>query len=419
MYEQNQEGSARRTFGGKSGQWSVVSGQFSGQDPRPKTRDPSARLSVAAQRFLDEAVSVYGNRWRTVQGKTCSIWYLIEFVGRDPAVGELPADLLRRWVEWLRTTPAAPRKPWTMPKRITPETVAAFLSWPPERSQTLQRRSEQTLGRYIREARAFLAGLGLDVRLPKKRRGVPSRDHAPRLALPPPLVPAWSDIARWWSETLDPENGPARDSLRRRVVLMQGLVLCTGCRIGELLNARQDLVEEHYLLLHPDAVKTGQPRIIYLSCQALGIAQALRRWSADGQRWMFDVRGQADRFSGWTQSESSWHKKVSTCRRPSANDDQRQIARQRGKKHQQALRRACSTWLGRLDPAVERAQLGHGGGGVVEEYYQEILERMARCMEDQPVPLPAVPGWTWPAPIAAVQRTPERLYEQWRRLVEE
>ena len=46
------------------------------------------------------------------------------------------------------------------------------------------------------------------------------------------------------------------------------------------------------------------------------------------------------------------------------------------------------------------AQLGHGGGGVVEEYYQEILERMARCMEDQPVPLPAVPGWTWPAPIA-------------------
>ena len=44
---------------------------------------------------------------------------------------------------------------------------------------------------------------------------------------------------------------------------------------------------------------------------------------------------------------------------------------------------------------------------------------MAEAMDVDPLPLPALPGFAWPVPIVVELRTPERLYEQWRRLVEE
>jgi hypothetical protein len=356
-----------------------------------------------------------GNRLRTLQEYQTAIWYLIEFAGGDLAVADLPADFARRWIEWLRMTPARPRKAWTRPRRITPETVRAFLAWPGDRKPPSENpRREQTIGRYWRHGRPFLAALGLDVHLPRKRRGgAGGRDHAPRLALPPPLVPRRSEVVAWWQETLDARNGTARASLRRRVVLVQALCLLTGCRIGELLAARTGLVEGHWLLLHPEAVKTGRPRLLYVTRQALGIAQALRRWTESGQTLMFDVGAAgAERFAGWQHSESWWQKQVRRClpAAPAGGDPE---------KRHQALRKACSTWLDLRDPAAERAQLGHGRVDVVSAHYLDVLRRLPRRMERPPMRLPDLAGLTWPAPIDASRDVPKRLYAEFRRLVEE
>jgi integrase len=380
----------------------------------PASLDPKTRLSEAAAKFLADQENQAGNRLRTLQEYSTAIWYVIEFAGADLAVEQLPADFARRWIEWLRMTPWSPRKPWTRPRRITAETVSAFLAWPPFRELCQGLRREQTIGRYWRHGRPFLASLGLDVRLPKKRRGSRrdgGRDHAPRLALPPPLVPRRSDVIHWWRETLDPGNGPARASLRRRVVLMQGLVLLTGCRIGELLAAQQALVDGHWLLLHPDTVKTGRPRLVYLTGQALAIGQTLRRWTDNGQMVLFDA---GDRFAGWPHTASWWHKQVKCCLPATA-------AGQRGEadKRHQGLRKACSTWLELRDPVAEAAQLGHGRGDVVSTHYLDVLRRLPRRMEYKPMRLPELPGFAWPAPIDARREVPKRLYEQFRRLVEE
>jgi hypothetical protein len=312
---------------------------------------------------------------------------------------------------------ARPRKPWSRPKQITPETVARELAHPAERreGEGIVRR-EQTVGRYWRHGRTFLASLGLSVKLPKKRgrRGT-SRDYAPRMTLPPPLVPRRAEVVGWWRQTLDPHSGQlkTRQALRRRVVLMQGLDLLTGCRIGELLQAETQYLEGHWLLLHPEAVKTRWPRMLYLTCQALAIAQELRRWTPTGQKEMFDVRGQGQRFAGWTQSVSWWHKQVKRCL-PQPN-----LPKGEADKRHQGLRRICSTWLHRRDPIAEAAQLGHGRGDVVSAHYLDVLRRLPRCMDRKPMRLPELEGFTWPTPIEAEQHVPKRLYAEFKRMVQE
>ncbi len=371
--------------------------------------------------FMARQENQAGNRLRTLQEYQTALWYVIEFAGRDAAVGELPADFARQWVQWLRMTPAAPRRAWTRPRTITAETVSAFFAWPPPRGQpSATPRREQTIGRFWRMGRPFLAGLGLEVALPKRPRGgrgLGGRDYAPRLTLPPPLVPTRSQIAAWWQAMLDPGQGTARASLRRRAVLMQAWVLLTGMRIGEALAARQDLVEEHWLLLHPEAVKTGRPRLVYLTRQALAIGEALNRWSGDGQALMFGL-GRSQRCAGWSQSRSWWQKQVRRCL-PAADGGTRGRGDAETEKRHQGLRKACSTWLGLRDPVCEAAQLGHGGGDVVSAHYTDVLRRLPRRMDRRPMRLPELAGFAWPAPIDAAQQVPARLYEEFRRMVEE
>jgi integrase len=223
----------------------------------------------------------------------------------------------------------------------------------------------------------------------------------------------------WWRETLDPANGPARPAFRRRVVLVQALALLTGCRIGELLLAKQSLVQGHWLLLHPQAVKTRQPRLLYVTRQALGIAAALRAWTRDGQRLLFEPRDAADVFAGWKFSSSYWHKRVKTCLRPPANDEERAATRRLMIKRHQGLRKVCSTWLDLRDPVAERAQLGHGGGDVVSQCYRGLWQRIPRAMDRKPLRLPELEGLTWPAPIDAGRAVPDRLYAEFQRMVEE
>jgi integrase len=342
---------------------------------------------------------------RTLQNDQTSIWYAIEFARADLPIGELPADFARRWIEWLRDTPQAPRRPRSMPKVITPQTVHGFLTWPPKRRVTEKPRLEQTIGRFWRHGRPFFEFLGLDTRLPKKKRrpGLKApRDHAPRLVLPPPLVPKKREIVGWWTAYLA-GGGPATIRQRRRVVLMQGLLLLTGMRLGECLAGLQPLQEGQWLLLHK--TKTHRPRIIYVSAQALGIVKALRDYNP---RTLFAMR-EDERFAGWRQTESSWQRMVRRCRQPRAADAEPE-------KHHQGLRKALSTWLRARDPDAEAAQLGHGRG-VVLEYYADVLRRLPRLLER--LRLPAVPGIEWPAPIAAERAFPRRLWNVFRRLVEE
>ena len=128
---QNQEGSARRL-------------------PAPPTYPPQTLLSVAAGQFLHQRETRDGNALRTVQDSQSAIWYVIEFAGRDAPIEDLPEDFAARWIEWLRMTPWRPRKAWSMPRRITPQTVRIFFAFPPPRGEAVRMRREQTVGRFWR-----------------------------------------------------------------------------------------------------------------------------------------------------------------------------------------------------------------------------------------------------------------------------
>jgi integrase len=431
MMHYDEDGSARRIFQQQrsvgSGQWSVVSGEEATDEA--EQYPPTLRLSEAAVRFLCYQRNVCGNAPRTIDEYETAIWYLIEFAAADSPIGQLDRQRFgRRWMEWLRTTPQQPYRPWSRPRQITPATVAAFLQWKPPRGQPGAPRDEQTLGRYWRQGRRFLAAIGVSTKLPRAPRGtVVANDYAPETDEPRPLTVDELEIAEWWRETLDPSHGHARMTTRRRVVLMQALALLTGCRIGELLAARMELSDGHWLLLHKQAVKTRRARLIYISRQALAIARTLRRWTVDGQGTLFDFKSQSDFFAGWPYTESHWQKQVSSCLPPRKIDDQGEA--QVRKRHQE-LRKVASTWLNRRDPDVEKAQLGHGALDVVSAHYLDVLSAMPDTIDFQgdpetlprmsrfgpPMPLPQLPGFCWPAPIDAVPRKVSRmLHDRWRK----
>ena len=198
---------------------------------------------------------------------------------------------------------------------------------------------------------------------------------------------------------------------RKRVVLTQALVLLTGMRIGEALRAAAADVEGHFLLLPPAVVKTGVPRIIYLSGQALAIVDALR--PAARQQTLFVDAPPSNRLTGWGKSLSSWHKLVADCTSPEL--------RSLLEKRHQSLRRMISDWLQRRDPAAESLQLGHGSGGdanpVVFKSYLNTLHRAAKHLERYRLPSLDVQGFVWPAPIVLDVRRPDRLYNEFRKLV--
>jgi len=297
-------------------------------------------------------------------------------------------------MEWLRTTPAAPRRPWSLPRKITPATVLDFLVKPPARAEAGELRDEQTIGHYWRMGRPLLEWMGLDVRLKRRER--------PDMTLPPPNVPPKRVVLKWWQETLG-TDGTATKSDRRRVVLMQGLVLLTGMRIGEALKALARYSQGQWLLLHREAAKKRRIRLVYLNSSAMGIAAALRAYT---QPTLFELG--TERLAGWEKCESAWHSLVADCRAP-------RLPGAPAEKRHQGLRQVLSNWLHDRDPVAEAAQLGHGGTDVVSRHYLDTIRRLPRHLER--FKLPEIEGFTWPAPIEADRGRPYELIEELRRMV--
>ena len=375
---------------------------------------PDARLSDAVAAFLQQQKGAERTRSETKHG----LFQYLEFVAADFPIRELrredpdcpyaPVEFLA----WLSETPCAPRKAHSLPKQITPSTVAHFLAAPPPRRSGGGQRSEQRLGAIFRAVRPFFAWLGFDTSLPA--------DERPNLDLPPPIVPKLDQVAAWWTHMLtapglkmanNDRKKPVSPALRRRGVLTQAFALLTGLRLGELIQARLADVEGPWLLIRE--TKTGKPRIIYQSPAALGLAAALRI-PDDGQLLLFpeeDEPAPEDRVCGWPHTRNYWNVVTRSFGLPEP-------------KPHQALRRACSDFLERRDPTAEAAQLGHGRG-VVFAHYLDTLSRIPPVLDalelPQLVPSPQSPvpfSWTWPDPIVVDARHPGRLYEEFRRLVE-
>jgi integrase len=339
-----------------------------------------------------------------------ALWYLFEFLSCDPPCRELAADTPSKYLDWLRQTPIGPKMTKTRPRTFTAAAVAAMFRWPPRRKTTQGLRVEQTVGKYWRHIAPFFEFLGMDTQLRKRGPG-----RRPNLDLPPSLVPIKSTIVNWWRDTLTATAMPAKTkrrvpptaSQRRRVLLVQGLVYLTGMRIEEALAALRSDLEGHWLLVRE--TKTHKPRIIYVSAQALGIAEALH--AGGSQRTLFDVgedRGARKYLAGWGHTESNWHTLVRDCQSPDRHDP-------REKRHQ-AMRRKLSTWMHRRDPVSESAQLGHGSG-VVFTNYLDYLRPLPKLLERYR--LPEVEGFSWPAAKKVKVRRPDRLYAEIRRLVNE
>ena len=374
---------------------------------------PDSRLSEAIAEFLANQRGAERTRSETKE----ALFYYVEFVGADFPVRELPRDDPVEFLAWLSDTPSAPRKAHSLPKEVTPSSVAHFLACPPPRSQPRGPRSEQRLGSIYRAVRPFFAWLGMDTRLPA--------DERPNLALPPPLVPTLDMVAAWWRHILSAPGlvmansraqrpRPVTRAMRRRGVLTQAYALLTGMRLGELLAACLVHVEGPWLLIPQTKIK--RPRIIYQSPAALGIAAALRV-PDDGQLTLFaglDEPEADDRVAGWQFTRRTWSVVTRSCKLPGP-------AAYTAKPHQ-ALRRMCSEFMQPRDAVAEAAQLGHGGG-VVFTHYLDTLSRIPPVLDALVLPSlstldPRLSTFSWPDAIAVERITPLRLHEEYRRLVE-
>ena len=91
------------------------------QEPIPPPR-PRLRLSEGLADFMRDLVD-RDTKPQTLNEYRKAIWLFVEFVACDPPTRELPDDTLARFLSWLKATPIAPRKPWSLPKTITPAAV--------------------------------------------------------------------------------------------------------------------------------------------------------------------------------------------------------------------------------------------------------------------------------------------------------
>ncbi|MGO9113382.1 MAG: hypothetical protein ACLP9L_29480 [Thermoguttaceae bacterium] len=362
----------------------------------PPVQRPLLHLSEAAAAFLANQIA-RGLAKRTIEEYRLVLWSILEYAGCDPPIRELPGDTCVRYLRWLRVTPSAPRRSKTLPRNLSPGSVAGFFAFPGRRKQTASYRQEQTIGRYWRHAEPFFAFLGLKTEIEDKR-------DRPNLVLVPPLVPSRKTIRNWWRDALTGAIPPP-PSKRRQVVLVQGLVLLTGMRIDEALEALVDDIEGHYLLVRES--KTHQPRILYLNQQALGIVAALHAGSQ--QRTLFDAGDRRSKFvTAWNHTQSTWHALVRECKGAGKHDP--------SEKRHQLLRRKLATWLHKRDEVVESAQLGHGQGVLIKNYL-DVLRRTPRLLEKFRLPALEIEGFAWPAPIDVPLRRPDRLCGEFKKLV--
>ena len=326
---------------------------------------PDAALSEGIARFMLR-LEQEGAAELTLAHYRQTAWSLLEFLRRDPPIGELDRETAARWLDWLRSTFVYRRARGAYPKWFTPASVSAFLAWMPAKRTQEKLRSARTIAQCRAQGCYLLRWLGVPVEIERRKRKV--------YRLLPPIVPKIDAIAGRWQATLEtPAVNPAH---RRQVVLIQGLILLWGVRLKEGLTASLDDVEGHWVLC---TGKTGM-RIGYLNSQALGIVQALRGQAA----WSF-AASRHNRVSGWGWGVGKWHQHVRAC----GIDD--------GEQPQQDLRKRFSTLVAAKDPQVERLLAGHGCNDVVFTHYLDIMERVPAVMED--FALPTLDGWTWPPPV--------------------
>jgi len=338
--------------------------------PRPRLMQPPSQDA-----YLAEGVAAYllrqeqeGSAARTLQDSREAAWSFFEFLGGDLPIRELSRDVGARWLDWLRTTPSYRRQRGSYPTQFTHGSVSAFFGFPPMK-HTAGRRGPETVAKYWRTGSAILRFLGVALEVERRKRR--------RIRRLPPIVPKLDAIGARWRDVLTTKAGTASANDRRQVVLTQALILLWGTRLHEALSARLEDVEGHWCLVEG---KTGM-RFSYLNSQALGLVEALRGqtlmpWAAD--RWF--------RISGWPWGLNTWHAFVRDC---GAAD---------GKQPPQDLRRRFSTWVNRRDAEVEKLLCGHGGG-VIFDYYLDIMERVPAVLESFTLPEVGVDGFAWPAPV--------------------
>ena len=311
-------------------------------------------------------------------------WSLLRFVGADLsllALQKLHPNLAAEWIAWLRATEPTQAIPWSLPKGFTQQGVAEFLRdcqlHPPRPMAGKTRRRNATVNRCWRDGGSqLLKWLGQPAKL--------TRQELPKRGCPTPFVPTIDDLVGDWQGILTARTGAATPSQRRRVVLTQAFLLLTGLRKGEALLVEQDGLAGHFLFVPAAITKPRIPKLICVNAQALGIAAALR-----GQLTFGFAHGKRHRLLGWPYTPGHFEKLVAAC------------GAAPWKHRQQVLRQRCSTWVRARDPDAEQVQLGHGGGDVITRCYLDKLRELPALMNQFSLPPLDVPGWAWPAAIAA------------------
>jgi hypothetical protein len=344
------------------------------------------------QRYMEHRAAAVKSQ-RTLQSDRQAGWSILRFLEANPPLRELSEGLPQQWFAHLCDTDAAKARPRSLPRDFSRANVQRFFELeatsPPEVMAGHEQRAEHTLNRCWAHGAPIWRWLGLEAWLDPEQR--------PRLTLPDPLVPTVDEIAEYWRQLLT--CGRIAPAKRRRIVQTQGVLLLSGMRITEALLASEELLSGQFLLLPAEITKPRVARMICLNGQALGLTLALRGQLTFG---FADVKRR--RLLGWPWTPGTFHNWVERCGccRPA-------------EKIQQTMRQRCSTWVRKRNPDAEMIQLGHGGN-VITRHYLDTLRELPEIMQGWRLPELGVPGFQWPADVAASADVPAKLYAEFRRM---
>ena len=153
---------------------------------------PEAALSEGIARFLLH-LEHDGAAERSLAVYRMTAWSLVEFLERDPALGELDRDTAGEWLHWLDNTFSYRRGRGAYPKWFSPAEVADFLARDVPKAMREKSRSKATIDNYRTWGGHLLRWLGVHVDLDRRKR---------RKGWRPPLVPEIDEIAVRWQAAL-------------------------------------------------------------------------------------------------------------------------------------------------------------------------------------------------------------------------